>query len=220
MTLVSISGFSQETKAVFFTHDLGKFYLYINNQLVDRAPQNQLEFITSSTTDLIVKIVFQDHNLIPIEKEISLKKNKLSLFVIYLEKEVTKFDNYQKIKIGKYRPGFVLQEHNSMPNYDGRLGCDSPCNFSITELAVQQMKRETTNMAQFTIARDLVLNNCITVSDLKLVLNSFINEANKVEFAKFAWAYIFDQENYYHLKSLFDHPQTFTEINKFVESNQ
>ena len=220
MTFVSIGGFSQETKAVFFTHDLGKFYLYINNQLVDRAPQNQVDFTTNSSTDVIVKIIFQDHNLKPIKKEIQIKKDQLSLFVIYLDKGVTKFDSYHKIKIGKYRPGYVAKRDYVMPLYTGRLGCENPCHPNIVELAVNQIKRETTQMAQFTIARELVLNNCIIVDDLVMVLKAFTNEMDKIEFAKFAWAYVYDQENFYQLKSVLPQGQTLEEINKFVQTNQ
>ncbi len=220
MTFVSFSGISQETKAVFYTHDLGNFYLYINNQLVDRAPQQQLEYTAIGVTNLNVKIVFQDHNLQPIKKEIKLQKDELSIYVIYVEKEETKFDSYQKIKRGKYRPGFVVQEHYSMPEYTGRLGCDYPCCPTIIQQAVNQMKRETTSMAQFTIARELVLNNCVSVTDLKPVLKAFINEADKIEFAKFAWAYVYDQENYIQLSQSFQDSQTLEEINSFVQTNQ
>ena len=218
--LINTVCFAQETKATFFTHDLGKFYLYANNQLINRAPQNQVDFTAFGPQKFKLKIVFQNHNLKPVSSEIKLKNSKVMVYVIYQKKENITIDKFDKVKIGNYKPGLVTTLYGAMPEYTGRLGCDKPCDLNIVNQAVRQMKSENNSIAQTTIASSLVKNNCITVEDLLLVLNYFTNETDKVQFAKYAWPYIYDQENYINLNSIFEYPQTMEEINKFVHSNQ
>ena len=217
---VSLTSIAQETKATFFTHNLGKFYLYVNNQLVERAPNEQVQFTSFGNQKLNVKVVFQDHNLKPIYKDIKLKSNKVMVFVIYNNNKKITLDKFDKVKVGNYKPGLVNVSKNHIPEYTGRLGCNAPSSFKNVEIAINQMKNEKNEIAQLTIASSLIKNNCLTVSDLKLVLRSFTYETNRVEFAKYAWPYIYDQENYINLTSIFEYPQTMEEINTFVHSNQ
>ena len=218
--LINITGISQETKATFFSHNLGKFYLYVNNQLVNRSPQNQVDYTSFGPQKLMLKIVFQDHNLKPTLSEVKLKSNKVLVYVVYLNKEKITIDKFEKVKIGNYKPGFVNLSQYAMPEYKARLGCDYPCTIEIVNITVRQMNTESNSIAQMTIATSLIKNNCITVADLSLVLSSFSYETDKVEFAKYAWPYIYDQENYTSLNSVFEYPQTMAEIDKFVHLNQ
>ena len=220
MIFISNSGLSQNKKAVFFSYDLGHFYLYVNDQLVERSPSPQITYTSSGITKLKIKIVFQDHNLKPVTGEIKLKSNKVKVFVVFKEKGKVIFKPYEKVKTGLYKPGYVSKQYNSMPEYKGRLGCNTPCDMELVKSTISQINSETTSMAQFTVASELVKNNCITVDDLALILKAFSYESDKVEFAKFAWAYVYDQENYFLLSSVFDYPQTLEEINTFVTSNQ
>ena len=220
MIFISNSGLPQDTKAVFFSYDLGKFYLYVNDQLVERSPSTQITYTSLGITKLKIKIVFQNHNLKPVTGDVKLKSNKVQVFVIFKEDGNIIFKPHEKVKKGQYKPGYVSKHYNSEPTYKGRLGCDSPCDNQLIENAIFQINYETTGMAKFTVASELVKNNCITVDDLASILKAFSNESDKVEFAKFAWAYIYDQENYFLLSSVFDYPQTLEEINTFVTSNQ
>tara|TARA_R110002050_G_scaffold109799_5_gene221565 strand:- start:9490 stop:10152 length:663 start_codon:yes stop_codon:yes gene_type:complete len=220
MIFVGISAFSQETKAILLTHGLGKFHLYINHTLVNRAPYKQVEYISPIPTKLRVKVVFQDHNVSSFSTEITLKKGKALVFVIYSDHGKIKLGLQEKLKVGKYLPGFYPHTPTAMPSYTGRLGCDNPCNAEVIEVAKMQMKSEPTEMAQLTIARELVMNHCITVSDLKMVLAAFVYEKDRIQFAKFSWPYVYDQDNYLQLRSSFENAATIDEIIPFVHANQ
>jgi hypothetical protein len=220
MIFVSLLGHSQESNISFYSHNLGKIYVYINNQLVERAPFTQVNFTSQKTTKISVKIVFQEHNISPIYQTLKLHKRKPNIFIIYRSGDKIEIAPQRKVKTGHYKPGLRHSKQKVELAYTERLGCISLVTDDQFEESYFKIKRETSEIGKVAFARDFILNHCISVYQLALILNVFKLEESRIEFALFAWAYIYDQNNYSNLAPVFSQKNQITKIMEFVHKNQ
>jgi hypothetical protein len=58
--------------------------------------------------------------------------------------------------------------------------------------------------------------NCLFCSQVKEIMLLFSFEASKLEFAKFAYPYVFDQGNYFKLNDAFTFESSIEELNNFI----
>ncbi|UTW65865.1 DUF4476 domain-containing protein [bacterium SCSIO 12643] len=218
MIFVSYIGHSQESKVVFFTHKLGNFYLYIDDHLVNRIPMSQVQYPGQPKSSIHYKIVFQNRELMPLKGELYIKNDKTHIQVIYYKNEQVLIYNFHKVKIGKYKPGYVGPVIPQNDTYQGRYGCVHLLSDVEFEKYLNQIRKEHHTQAKTTLIQQLIKNHCISVFQLKQILLTLPKKNDQIEIVKFAWAYIYDQENYKTLHPMF--PNEFMNILEYVHVNQ
>lgn len=218
MIFVSYIGHSQESKVVFFTHKIGNFYLYIDGHLVNRIPLPQVQYSVVPKSDIHYKIVFQNHEFMPLQGQFRNKNDKTNIQVIYYKNDQVIINSYQKMKIGQYKPGYIGPIVPNDQTYSGRYGCIDLLTTSEFNIHLSQIKNEHHTLAKTTLIYQLIKNHCISVVQLKEVLLVLHEKSNQIEIAKFAWAYVYDQGNYTLLQPLF--PDEFEHILQYVHVNQ
>ena len=67
------------------------------------------------------------------------------------------------------------------------------------------------------IAKKALKGKCINVSHVKSIMDLFDFEDEKLDFAKFAYDFTSDQQNYYQLSSVFEFKDTKQELNDYVK---
>ncbi len=218
MIFVSCIVHSQESKVVFFTHKLGNFYLYIDDHLVNRIPMSQVQYFGLIKSNIHYKIVFQNHKLMPLKGEFYIKNDKTHIQVVYSKNNKVLIHNFYKVKIGQYKPGYIGPVIHDNDTYQGRYGCIHLLEYDEFEKYLSQIKNEHHNLVKITLIYQLIKNQCITVSQLKQTLLTLSKKSDQIEIAKFAWAYVYDQENYNILQPMFS--DEFTNILEYVHVNQ
>ena len=68
----------------------------------------------------------------------------------------------------------------------------------------------------FTIAKQVLQNNCLTASQVREVLGSFDFENTKLEYAKYAYAHTYDIGNYYKVNDAFEFESSVDDLNKYI----
>jgi len=107
-----------------------------------------------------------------------------------------------------------------MPGYSGQVGCPYP----MTDLDFQDVKRtiesKSFENSKLTIAKEVVGANCLFASEVKQIMKLFDFENSRLEFAKYAYRFTFDQGNYYKLNDAFEFEHSIQELNEFVQKQK
>jgi len=82
--------------------------------------------------------------------------------------------------------------------------------------AIRSIKRKTFSDTQLRLAKQIVSSNYLTVSQLARVANVFSFESTKLEFAKFAYDYAYDPENYWLINEIFTFSSSTDELDAFL----
>lgn len=216
MLIITSHTNAQKTKAVFFSENGMPFSIFMNGQLMNDYPMNQVKVNNLILKDYQFKLVWQDITMPNIETILKVKSGRENVFVVFEEKGKIQVDLYAKAKKGMYSPASVIlpAERNG---YEGRLGCRkaiSEAEFN-TKLSELDDIKYPTDQVSF-IKRSLQ-DQCFTVNQFKLFLSKIDYESDKVDLAKFGYSFIFDRGNYSSLADLFEYPGAFDEIEKHIE---
>ncbi|MFT6715741.1 MAG: hypothetical protein ACJA0Q_000370 [Saprospiraceae bacterium] len=80
------------------------------------------------------------------------------------------------------------------------------------------IKAESFGDDKMNVAKQALTDRCITVTQVKSIMKLFSFEDEKLEFAKFAYDYIYDTKNYYQVNSSFDFSSTKQELNEYIKT--
>lgn len=82
--------------------------------------------------------------------------------------------------------------------------------------AIRSIKRKTFSDTQLRLAKQIVSSNYLTVRQLVRVASIFSFESTKLEFAKFAYDYSYDPENYWMMNEVFTFSSSTDELDEFL----
>ena len=85
---------------------------------------------------------------------------------------------------------------------------------------VSQLKSEPFDDNRSELAQAMVTSKLLSTSDVKRMTGTFTFEDNKLDFAKFAYTYVADPENYYQVASVFTFAANKTELLNYIKQNQ
>jgi hypothetical protein len=232
---LSLTGFSQQETKVYIksSETLGRFYVYMDSVLLNRSPQMQVGIIDLDRKPTYnIRVVFQDHDQKPVSGTIKPKKNKTRL---YLLDQGTKAELESRKRSGRSNelpiPGDIAPSHPSMPDYEGRLGCDFPIGNEILDQTISLM--QTAEIADDNdletrvdiknpvgIAKESIISYCYSIDQYRHFLKVLDKEEDKIELSKTAWYYLYDQDNFGKLENEFQDPASLQTILNYVQENQ
>jgi hypothetical protein len=103
-----------------------------------------------------------------------------------------------------------------LPGYNGPVGCPvpmSPQSFSDLKSTIESKSFEDSKM---TIAKQVLSNNCLLVSQVKEIMLIFSFENTRLDFAKYAYDYTYDIGNYYKVNDAFTFESSITDLNNYI----
>jgi hypothetical protein len=99
-------------------------------------------------------------------------------------------------------------------NYAGNYGCTIPTQ------SLNNIKTAVNNEAfsddKMIVAKQATQNKCLTADQVTEIANLFDFEDDKLEYAKFAYAYTYDIDNYYKVNSIFNFSSSKSALNEFI----
>lgn len=107
-----------------------------------------------------------------------------------------------------------------LPGYTGPVGCPIPMNpsdFADLKGTIASKDFEDTRM---TIAKQVLRNHCLFVSQVKDLMGLFTFENTKLDFAKYAYSYTYDQGNYFKVNDMFDFESSISDLDKYINSRR
>ncbi|MCR4813081.1 MAG: DUF4476 domain-containing protein, partial [Bacteroidales bacterium] len=85
---------------------------------------------------------------------------------------------------------------------------------------VAQLKAESFDDNRMELAQAMVSSKLLTTADIKRLMGTFQFEDNQLDFAKYAYHYVADPENYFQVASLFKFASNKTELLNYIKSGR
>lgn len=105
----------------------------------------------------------------------------------------------------------------AIPGYNGRIGCDWPADDANIAQMKKSLESQSFEDSKMTVAKQATRSKCMSAAQIKDVLGVFTFEDSKLEYAKFAYDYCYDVDNYYILNDAFTFSSSVDELNEFIE---
>jgi hypothetical protein len=112
------------------------------------------------------------------------------------------------------------QSHYVMPGYSGRIGCPWPMSNEDFQNAKQSISSKSFEDSKLTIAKQIISSNCLFCSQVKEIMSIFNFEDSRLEFAKFAYDFVFDIGNYYMVNDAFNFSSSIDELDEFIRKKR
>jgi hypothetical protein len=102
------------------------------------------------------------------------------------------------------------------PEYSGPRGCPRPMNPHSFDQALESIASKSFETSKLTIAKQIAGSNCLLCKQVKEIMLLFTFESNRLEFAKYAYKYTWDINNYFMLNDAFEFEASIDELNRFI----
>ena len=112
----------------------------------------------------------------------------------------------------------VTQQPIAVPGYNGPTGCDWPAEDTDIDKAIESIEGKSFEDSKMTLAKQIAKNKCLTADQVMKVMMTFDFEASKLDFAKYAYDFTYDQGNYYVVNDAFGFELSMDELNDYLES--
>ncbi len=106
------------------------------------------------------------------------------------------------------------------PDYRGPCGCPRPMNKKSFDQALSSIDSKNFESSKLTVAKQIVGANCLTCNQVKEIMQLLTFESDKLEFAKFAYKYTWDLNNFYLLNDAFEFESSIDELNRYVNGRR
>lgn len=98
------------------------------------------------------------------------------------------------------------------------VGCSRPMETSAFNTAKKSIADKGFDDTRLSTAKQVVKANCMSTNQIVEVMGTFGFEETKLEFAKYAYDYCTDKNNYYLISDAFSFSSSTDELNEFLES--
>jgi len=119
-----------------------------------------------------------------------------------------------------YQPVENKPAHYVMPGYNGKIGCSWPMSSQDLQDAKKSISSKSFEDSKLTIAKQITSSNCLLCSQVKEIMSLFSFEDSRLEFAKFAYDFVYDLNNYYKLNDAFTFESSIDELNTYLKKKQ
>ncbi|CAN5475660.1 hypothetical protein BH11BAC2_BH11BAC2_26470 [soil metagenome] len=109
---------------------------------------------------------------------------------------------------------------NYLPGYTGPIACPIPMNPEDFSSLKQSIKAKSFEDTKMTIAKQVVGNQCLLVSQVKDLLGLFSFEDSKLDLAKFSYNHTYDIGNYFKINDVFSFESSTEELNEYIQSRK
>ena len=237
LTLIFLLVFPVLTKAQFssdlliFNPYSEAFKVSINNSYTNNYGTNKFFINNLSPGNYFVEIMFSNYYTPPIRLNIYIESN--SLVVCRLLKNIDGSyyaDIYTAIFYdNKDLPQNLSNMHSQYPNLSPQHPntqyrpsvngfCQTPMEEQAFVAALNTVIKASFESSKEKIAKTIVQSNCLTSLQIKKIINCFSFESTKLSFAKFAYQYVFDPNNYFIVNDAFDFSSSIDELNDFISN--
>jgi len=96
--------------------------------------------------------------------------------------------------------------------------CQSPMTSFDFNDAKTAIEEKTFDDSKTTLAKQITRANCLTSEQIKDIMNVLDYEDSRLEYAKFAYDFVYDPNNYYKVNSAFEFELTIEELEEFLEN--
>ena len=90
----------------------------------------------------------------------------------------------------------ITSKQAVLVNYNGICGCSNPMNADELKEFILDIKSRNSDVRMLTYAKQIIRDKCFFASQIKQITLLFTYDDTRNNFVKFAYTYIYDQDNY------------------------
>jgi hypothetical protein len=118
--------------------------------------------------------------------------------------------------------GYIPPQHQQppyvLPGYTGVYGCPYPMQQNAFSAAKNSIMRQAFEDSKLTVAKQVINSNCLLTSQVREIVQLFAFEESKLDFAKYAYGYTLDINNYFTINDVFHFSSSVDELNQYIGS--
>jgi len=112
----------------------------------------------------------------------------------------------------------VIVDPGPLPGYNGPIGCQGPMmdpqSFSQARASIQG---KTFSSSKMTLAKQITRSNCLLADQVRDITRLFDYESDRLEYAKFAYPFTYDQGNYFKINDAFEFESSISNLERFLQ---
>ncbi len=97
--------------------------------------------------------------------------------------------------------------------------CFQPMDAASFSQALNTINNSSFDSDKLSLAKNIAQTNCLTSDQVYQIMQTFSFENTKLEFAKFAYPYVYDPQNYFKVNNAFEFSSSKNELSKFIENH-
>lgn len=101
-------------------------------------------------------------------------------------------------------PGYTAPSQSYMSSYD-------------VDMLVESMSKKNLDASKFEIAKQAISNSSILAEDVKRIMHTFQFENSRLDFAKYAYPHVYDQQNFYRVYDAFQFETSITDMQRWMK---
>lgn len=110
----------------------------------------------------------------------------------------------------------VIVKPNPLPGYTGPFGCENPMEPAQFDEVKRSISAKSFSDSKMQLAKQVTRSNCLLTSQVVELISLFTFETQKLEFAKFAYEFTYDQGNYYKVNDAFGFESSIRELEQHL----
>lgn len=107
-----------------------------------------------------------------------------------------------------------------LPGYNGPVGCQQVMVQDDFRQAKQSIESKSFSSSKMTLAKQIARSNCLLTSQVRGIMDLFDYETDRLNFAKFAYDFTYDQGNYFKVNDAFDFESSIRSLEEFLEGRR
>ena len=225
------ASFSQTCGIFLYNTDGKKFKVYANGELQNTTAMSEVRLCCFPMDIVKVKLEFEDKSVI--EKKLFLRIGFIEHHIVTDKKIV--FDSYEEMPqeyadITNITVINVNTASGGKGGYSGGGGITTvtssnrSCMSSISDKSFYEFsghfKSRSFDSDKLEEGKSAVKRDCFTSKQIKILLGGFTYESSKLEFAKYAYSYVYDKGAYATVKEGFSNSLSGNELDDFINNRR
>ncbi len=235
LPILSWAQFSSDF-VIYSADNLG-FILVFNQSRINAQYQNKIVLSDVPAGEYPVEIYFSDPKYSPIYYMVQIPNSSMAIFRIepvgYSNTHILKLQNTILYSSSSYiqppqpavrqpypfipQNGGSLQQPPPPPNYDQYCIPVSDAEFANI---LANLKAEAFDDSRLNLAKQIVSSKCLTSIQIKNILELFSFDDTKLQFAEYAYDYVYDPENYYIINSSFSFDSNKQKLIQYIQQHK
>ncbi len=216
IVMMNLDANAQFGTVVVFSPSEEEFSLYLGGKLQNQEASNRVEGDNPGGPSFKIRVIFKDPAIKEVTKTVfnkpssalyyKLERNKKGEFVIESSSREEASVENKKTESGDDKTSQASETKN----------CDTPMRDVEFAIALDGVTSPPFEPARLGVAKKNAEKSCLTVNQVKQIIEVFRMDGTRLSFAKFAYDYTYDKSLYEEIRSLMKSDKSKEEFDKFL----
>ncbi|MDG1736098.1 MAG: DUF4476 domain-containing protein [Crocinitomicaceae bacterium] len=222
LLFISLYNFSQSNTLVVFAQDPTPFYVVLDGVKKNEVAETRVVVPGIRQTNSNVQIYFKDESIASITKNIwwdeGHKNDEVTFRIVPVKRgyKLRFFSTVPNKVTPTTQPTTAVLVGSAVTAPVSLVGCLNP----VTDMGsiMAAIDDESFDEGKMTLAKQATSKKCLTVDQIKQIMDEFSFSKNKLDFAKYAYTRCYNPDDYYQVNAAFDFSSDKEKLNEYIAS--